>query len=941
VSLGLLVVVGCGGSSGRGRSQPGEAGDDADAACSHEPGGDSTDLVAPVPESIADADPAPDRPSPLPRGFTEQVVYSGLVRPTSIRFAKDGRVFVAEKAGVIKMFNALTTATPTVVADLSTEVHDYGDRGLLDIELDPGFPHEPYLYALYTLDGRPGDSLAAGTVPRYRDVCPDPKVAGCVVAGRLVKLTLSEDLVATNRSQTILVENWPQQFPSHSIGSLAFGPDGFLYVSAGDGASFEQVDYGDIGGNPLHEPPDAAPRGQRPPSAMGGALRAQVATPPEGFETWFSGKIIRVDPRSPLLPLAGRALPSPSPVVATGLRNPFRISFRPGAKELFIADVGWSTWEEIDHIADATDKGVTNFGWPCFEGRDVQPGYQAANLDLCATLYARPTAHTAPLFQYRRTAEVVAGDGCGTGSSAVSGIALYDQGPYPSDYEGALFFSDFGRKCIWVMPGGAAKTPDPTRARPFMLGAAQPVQLRLGLEHDLYYVDFGGTVRRIVYQGGNHEPRAALTATPELGPLPLAVTFDATGSADLDADQRLTYRWDLDGDGSFDDAEGATVTHTYDEPAQVTVHVLVTDEKGGSATAGVKLWPGHLRPTAVIDAIAPERWSVNDVITFSGRAFDGTGAPLPTSALNWSIVTHHCPDGCHEHALQQLEGVSVGSFRPPDHEYPVYLTLVLTVTDGYGLSQAISRRLDPNTVTLALESEPPGLALAVNGASVQTPALRTVIKGSLNSLSAPSQILDQTAYRFLQWSDRRGQTHSVTARATENRYAARFEPLTLTKAERLAERIITHTSPTEAGSPTDDGRERIRDGIHPESTSSAESDQYLTREAPPGSDGRVFVGYEFPMVLTFARLAFQEGMNLPDGGYFDTLGVEVRREGQWTEVAGLRSRPTYPGPNGVHWETFVLDFDPLAGDAIRLIGRPGGAARFVSVAELEVWANAK
>lgn len=878
-------------------------------------------------------DPGAARPSPLLPGFVERVIFSGLVRPTAVRFAKDGRVFVAEKSGIIKMFSSLAAAAPIVVADLGIEVHDYADRGLLDLELDPSFPAEPHIYAFYTLDGRVGDSLAAGTVPRYRDACPDPKIAGCVVAGRLVKLTLSGDLAATNRSQVILVENWPQQFPSHSVAGLAFGPDGLLYAAAGDGASFEHVDYGNLGGNPLREPPDPAPNAQRPPRAMGGALRAQVVEPPHGpvsFQTSFSGKVIRLGARNP--PGSGAVATSPV-VIASGLRNPFRMAFRPDTPELFIGDVGWGTWEEINRIADVTKPGVVNFGWPCFEGREPQPGYQAAGLDLCNAVYATPAAHAAPLLQYRHAAEVVAGDGCGMGSSAVSGVALYAGGAYPKEYEGALFFSDFARKCIWVMPQSASAAPDPARIRAFMVGAAQPVQLQLGLERDLYYVDFAGSLRRIIFLGGNHQPRAELTATPRLGPLPLTVTFDASKSADPDGGDRLSLRWDLDGDGEFDDAEGSRVSHTYRERRQITVQVLVTDASGARASAATRLWPGHVAPTAVIDAVSPGNWKVNDIVTFSGHALDGTGTALPASALHWSIVTHHCPDGCHEHALQQFAGVDSGAFRAPDHEYPVHLSVVLTATDAEGLTATATRLLEPRTADLVVGSEPPGLELALNGLTAAAPFSRTVIVGSLNSLSAPSQVIASTAHRFARWSDRRGQSHSVTARAGENRYTAVFESLPLAQISSQATRIVTHAD-ADAGPDA----ERIRDGKRPALTSTDEAAQYSTR-GMVSAGGKTSVGYEFDRSHTYARIVFQEGLNTADGGHFETLGVEVRRNGTWIGVAGLRTRPTYAGANGIPWETFTLDFEPTTGEAIRLVGAPGGTAGFIAVAELEIWAG--
>jgi hypothetical protein len=69
--------------------------------------------------------------STLPSGFQESVVFSGLRNPTTVQFSKDGRVFVAEKSGLIKVFDDLSDTTPTIFADLRTNVHDFWDRGML------------------------------------------------------------------------------------------------------------------------------------------------------------------------------------------------------------------------------------------------------------------------------------------------------------------------------------------------------------------------------------------------------------------------------------------------------------------------------------------------------------------------------------------------------------------------------------------------------------------------------------------------------------------------------------------------------------------------------------------------------------------------------------------------------------------------------------------
>src|SRR3954451_19026429 len=125
----------------------------------------------------------------LPSNFQESVVFSGLDHPTDIRFAPDGRVFVAQRNGVIKVFSSLTATTPTTFADLSTQVHNFWDRGLLGLEVDPGFPASPYIYVLYAFDA-PID----GTAPTWNDACPSSPGAttdGCVISGRLARLTFN------------------------------------------------------------------------------------------------------------------------------------------------------------------------------------------------------------------------------------------------------------------------------------------------------------------------------------------------------------------------------------------------------------------------------------------------------------------------------------------------------------------------------------------------------------------------------------------------------------------------------------------------------------------------------------------------------------------------------------------------------------------------------
>src|SRR5262245_22609052 len=174
-----------------------------------------------------------------PAGITRSTMISGLNAPTAVSFASDGRVFVGEKAGVIKVYDSLSDPTPTVWADFRNRVHDFWDRGFLGMAVAPNFAARPYVYALYAYDKDPNSAQQ----PRWGDACPTPPGPvddGCMISGRLSRFD-------ANGQETVLIEDFCQQYPSHSVGSLVFGEDGALYLSAGDGASFNWADYGQDG----------------------------------------------------------------------------------------------------------------------------------------------------------------------------------------------------------------------------------------------------------------------------------------------------------------------------------------------------------------------------------------------------------------------------------------------------------------------------------------------------------------------------------------------------------------------------------------------------------------------------------------------------------------------------------------------------------------------
>ena len=723
----------------------------------------------------------------LPAGFQESIVFSGLTNPTVVRFSSDGRVFVAEKRGVIKVFDSLTDTTPVVFADLNVNVHNFWDRGLLGMALSPNFPADPYVYVLYTYDHVLGSTAPPprwGTPGVYSDPCPTPPGAtadGCVVSGRLSRLQASGNAMAG--TEQVLIEDWCQQYPSHSVGSVEFGRDGALYASAGDGASFNFADYGQDGSpvNPCGDPPGGAGATLTPPTAEGGALRSQdlrTSSDPAGLD----GTVIRINPTTGAAysgnPQIGATDPNDRRIIASGLRNPFRITNRPGTDEIWVGDVGWNDWEEINRILSGTASRV-NFGWPCYEGPNRQSGYDAANLNICENLYGQAGGVTAPYFSYHHNNRVVPNETCPVGSSSLAGVEFEftaAQNSYPAEYDKGLFFADYSRDCIWVMPKGGDGNPAPGLVRTFAAGAANPVNLENGPGGDLFYVDFdGGTIRRITYTSANQPPLAKATATPTAGTAPLTVNFDGSGSSDPEGGP-LTYAWDLDGDGAYDDSTQARPIYTYTAGGSYAAKLKVTDDRLAAGTASVNITVGNTAPSVVINApTAGTTWKVNDVINFSGMATDTQDGTLPASSLKWDLVMQHCPSNCHSHPIQSFAGVASGSFVAPDHEYPSYLELKLTATDSGGLTSTTTRRLDPRTVVLTFQTTPGGLQLVVGGTQTRASFSRTVIVGSSNSISAVSpQTKGSKSYSFVSWSDGGTRTHNFVAPATATTYTARF-----------------------------------------------------------------------------------------------------------------------------------------------------------------------
>jgi glucose/arabinose dehydrogenase len=434
----------------------------------------------------------------VPPGFIVENAVPGAATfmfPTGIAFFPDGRLLVAEKAGFVWIIDGAGKHSPAQL-DIHAKVHSADppstpdDRGLLDVAVDPDFNNNLFIYLLYTVDPDTNNT--------------EPATEFCY--GRLVRYQMTSatsNTINTGSRAVLFGRTWPEGptsiSPTHTIGSLRWGADGSLLVSAGEGAAYT---FTDAGGN---QPTAFGPQKTSLTEDVG-AFRAQ-------YLGSLAGKILRLDPSTglgyPSNPFwDGNAGSKPSRIWAYGLRNPFRFCVRPGTGSsdpaggnpgtLYIGDVGMEDWEELS----IANQGGRNFGWPCYEGTHDAIGYPSAtpNHSGCSSIGQpdNPSPHTPPISDWNHR-DPDASSPAGIMGQAASGSAFYTGTSYPAMYQGAYFYADYGASWIRVIQMDGSDNP--IDFLPFGDNMDAPVDLVPNpLTGDLYYVAIAtGEVRRISY----------------------------------------------------------------------------------------------------------------------------------------------------------------------------------------------------------------------------------------------------------------------------------------------------------------------------------------------------------------------------------------------------------------------------------------------------------
>lgn len=711
-------------------------------------------------------------PLQLPDGFSDQTAVSGLLAPRDFTFLPDGRMLILERGNSVSQdFNFASVRVfkngallPTRALSLST----CGDseRGALGITIDPDFNNNGYVYIYYTRQAPSGSGSACG-YNTYEKNLPGPR-------NRVSRFTMSGDVIDPN-SEVIYIDNIVTEIGYHNAGKVLFGPDGYLYISTGDGGiATSAQNLALLNGKILRIKPDALdPRGYittgNPYEGASGARTCGTTSPQGGTGPCRE-------------------------IYAYGLRNPFRFTIIPdmtfagnvlyppvqGQTWLAVGDVGGGAWEEVNFIAPPSGSTARNYGHPEREGF-------CANGVICnPATTSQPPGFIPPVYAYQHKALYANND------SAVIGAAFYTGDNYPVIYKNNFFFVDFTRSFIRRLVfdpvagvWNAAATdfaPEPTSnaARGIIgLQSGPGNSIPGGWGTDLYYINFLSDnlriseIRRIVYSAGIVPPVAFVSANilnPALSNTP-NLTLSAAGSYDPDNNQPLTYIWDF-GDGSpLRETTNVTTTYNYTSADNRTVTLIVRDSQGNeSEPETITLYPGNQPATAEIQVTnltdanranfhAGDTWAFQAINVVDP---DGYAGGVPGSAYEWNIPFHHRD---HNHPfLSNLSGAS-GQFDIPvtgETDPVVWYRVILNLADERGQVTTIQRDINPVTTTVTLAANFSGLQLSFEGHSVNAPFTATRVVGMNIPIGAPDeQTISSGTFKFGTWSNGGAQSQTL------------------------------------------------------------------------------------------------------------------------------------------------------------------------------------
>lgn len=562
-------------------------------------------LVQLTPASAALAAAAADSSPPPDHRFKVETLASDLAQPIELEVAPDGRIFINELNGRLKILKP----DGAVVVAGTVPVFNSQENGLLGFALDPRFQRNQHIFIFYSPTN--------------------------LVGQRLSRFVMQRDALDLASEKVVLEFGTQRKDCCHHAGSVEFGPDGTLFISTGDNThpGGDSDGYAPIDDRPGRDEYDAQDSAGNTRDLRGKILR--IRPTPEG------GYII---PDGNLFPKDGsQGRPE---IYAMGCRNPWRMSVDQKTGIVYWGEVGPDAGGDgrrgprgYDEINQA--KGPGNFGWPFFVGSNfAYARYDFAKRTVGEKFDPQRPANEGPgntgakvlppaqpafiYWPYGASKEFpMLGSG---GRTACAGPVFHFQpsfrrtGGFPEYYDNCLLFYDWQRPFImWArldagsnlrgiepFPGviAAANARDQITAleRAGKTVVRRPVDSQFASDGCLYLLDYGETwgankdsrVLKISYQWGNLAPIARASADVAAGREPLTVQLSSSGSLDHDGDS-LRYEWRLHPEGRrFSTEPNPRLTITA--PGNHVVELKLRDRHGATATASVPVIVGNSPP---------------------------------------------------------------------------------------------------------------------------------------------------------------------------------------------------------------------------------------------------------------------------------------------------------------------------------------------------------
>jgi hypothetical protein len=667
----------------------------------------------------------------LPTGYTASQVQDGYTNIMGVVFNSDGtKMFVWEKRGHVYVSNWDGTEyvkQSTPVLDISDEVGDWRDFGFASFCLDPNFDTNGLVYMYYMVDRE--HLMNFGT----QNYDPNDNDYFEASISRLTRyqLNIGNDPLTTDySSRTVLLgesvsTGVPLTHQSHAGGTVLFANDGTLLVSTGDNASYSSVDTGSASETYFQQ---AINDGIMRPEENVGAFRSQMITS-------LCGKVLRLDPATgdgvssnPFYNASNPRAPE-SRMWAMGLRHPFRMSIQPGSGSvnpsdgdpgiIFVADVGWSTWEDL-HIFD---KGGLNGGWPLYEGLTQLNSYynsgttnpdegNVAFVDNCpqptsfnqiSDPMQRRFVHDRPEVAWRHggsnEARVPWFDGTtptnprvGTSGSPTTGIqfrgntaiaGVYIQGDeLGSSMNGKYIFTDFVRNWINVASltdGSLNWISEISELAPINFGDGIVHMIQNPLDGFIYYVNiYNGTLYKISFEG------------PTWVNQPETVVIDCDGVTNFEDEFN---NWLNSFSGSVVCGNAALsnnsigLNYSCDSSVSEIVIFTLADECGNQITKEATF---SIQDTASpVWNVVPSDLTVNCDIDYQGayevwlNSFSGTDACSTATITNDAPATISCP-----------QSITVNFELADDCGNATMASATFTVEDTLGISEVETESIE-------------------------------------------------------------------------------------------------------------------------------------------------------------------------------------------------------------------------------------------------------